>query len=314
MHWTLIVGWSVTIAFVGISAVINALFLSSLGRTSMEVTVFATLSVVADIAKAVLPLLMLAAWRNGHRKAAGLGGTVLMALIGLSVMSGMGFAAMTRSAVMSAQEMTALELNMTTSAIRRSEASLAALGAVRPASVVEAELASAMSDRMWSLSQACTSVSSRPLRDYCNTVSRLRNEVGSAQAAHRIEEALREQRARLIVLRERGASSASDAQVAAAAELLGISAGAARLGMTLGLAVVIELGAVVFVLIVTAAAAGGRSHAPQAIEREPAHKAREPVSIEPALLPLPPKSRQWLKRQQASREKGNGKDGVHAAT
>ncbi len=313
LHWTMILGWMVAIAFVGISAVINALFLSSLGRTSMEASVFATLSVVADTAKAILPLLMLAAWRNGHRKTAWLGGAVLIALIGLSVMSGMGFAAMTRTAVATAQGMTALEVDMTASAIRRSETSLAALGAARPTNVVEAELASAMSDRMWSLSQACAGPSSRSLREYCNTVSRLRNELGSAQAASRIEEALRELRGRLVVLRERGASSASDPQVAAAAVLLGISPRAARLGVTLGLAVVIELGAVVFVLIVAAAAVGS-GVSPQAIEPAPAQRVREPESIGPALLPLPPKSRQWLKRQQALREKGNGKDGIHAAT
>lgn len=312
MHWTLIVGWLVAFAFVAISAVINALFLSSLGRTGLEAYLFATLSVVADVAKAVLPLLMLAAWRNGHRKAAGLGGVVLTALIGLSVMSGMGFAAMTRSTVTSAQEMTALELDMTTGAIRRSEQSLVAIGAVRPAGVIEADLASALGDRMWSLSQACTNVSSRVLRDYCSTVARLRAELGSAQAAHRIEEALREHRARLATLRERGASGSGDPQATAAAQLLGISSGSARLAMTIGLAVVIEIGAVVFVVIVAAAAVG--NGASQAIEPAPTRKTRETTNTEAARLPLPPKSRQWLKRQQASKEQGNGKDGVHAAT
>lgn len=313
LRWTMMLGWMVAFAFVGISAVINALFLSSLGRTVVEASVLAVLSVVADTAKAILPLLMMAAWRNGHRKTAGLGGSVFIALIGLSVMSGMGFAAMTRSAVAAGQDMTALEVNMTTSAIRRNEASLAALGAVRPANVIEAELAAAMADRLWGLSQACVGPTTRAQRDHCGIVARLHHEHGSALAAGRLEGELRELRARLVVLRERGASSAGDPQATAAAELLGISPQAARLGVTLALALVIELGAVAFVLIMAAAAVNGVA-GEQQINRSEPRETREAASTVPAVLPLPPKSRQWLKRQQALRDKGNGKDGVHAAT
>lgn len=313
LRWILIMGWVVAVAFVGISAVINALFLSSLGRTPLEASVFATLSAVADSAKAILPVLILAAWRNGHRKAASVGGAVLTALVGLSVMSGMGFAAMTRSAVASAQALAGLDVRMTTDAIVRGEASRAALGPVRPKIVVEQEQSAAMADRLWGLSQSCAAPTGRQQREFCGRVTRLRGELAAATAAGAIEADLQVLRVRLAALRERGTTSTADPQVAAVAELLGATPLAVRLAMTLGLAVVIELGAVAFILIVAAATSARRS---LASTEKPAEvsEARPAVSDAPALLPLPPKSRQWLKRQQALRKNGNGKDGVHAET
>ena len=55
--------------FIGVSATMNALFLSSLGRTSLEVGLLAAVSIASDISKAVLPVLMLRsvllrAWGN----------------------------------------------------------------------------------------------------------------------------------------------------------------------------------------------------------------------------------------------------------
>ena len=53
--------------FIMVSATMNAIFLSSLGRTAIECALFAIISVAADIVKAVLPVLimravMLRAW------------------------------------------------------------------------------------------------------------------------------------------------------------------------------------------------------------------------------------------------------------
>jgi hypothetical protein len=314
----LVLGWMVALALVGVSAVINATFLSSLGRTPAETAIFGTFSVIADVAKAVLPFFIVVLWRGHRRKTAALGGVVLVALIGLSVMSGMGFAAKTRSAVAAAQEQAVFEARKTLDTIARREASRTALGAVRPKSVIEQELTAAIADRYWSQSQACVAPASRPQRDHCSGAVRLKSELAAATAAGEIEAELLSLRAQVAALREREAVSGADTQVAAVSELLGVTPLVVRLAMTLGLAVVVELGAVAFILIVTAAMALRQATAPTAMLPQvgagPAPGEAKTSKGEPAALPLPPKARQWVKRQQALQQNGNGRDDVHAAT
>ena len=47
--------------FIAVSATMNSLFLGSLGRTPLEAGLFAAVSIAADLAKAVLPVALLAA-------------------------------------------------------------------------------------------------------------------------------------------------------------------------------------------------------------------------------------------------------------
>jgi hypothetical protein len=85
--------------FIAVSAIMNALFLSSLGRTPLEVGLLAAVSLASDISKAVLPVLMVrAVWLRawGNAAAAAL---LLMGVVALSLASGTGFALMrTRNA------------------------------------------------------------------------------------------------------------------------------------------------------------------------------------------------------------------------
>ena len=84
--------------FIAVSAAMNAVFLSSLGQTTMETSLLAAVSLSADMAKAVLPVLVvralfLRAWWH-----LALSSGMLGLLVALSLTSGTGFAALTRNA------------------------------------------------------------------------------------------------------------------------------------------------------------------------------------------------------------------------
>lgn len=95
---------SAALLFIVLSATVNALFLSSIGRTPVEIALLAALSIAADVAKAGLPVVtvraaLVRAW--GHLIAA----TLMLALVVmLSLASGIGFAALTRNAATSVRE------------------------------------------------------------------------------------------------------------------------------------------------------------------------------------------------------------------
>ena len=85
--------------FIAVSATMNALFLSSLGRTPIECGLLAAVSLASDIVKAVLPVvimraIILRAWVQG-----GAAALMLAVVVALSLASGTGFAALTRGTV-----------------------------------------------------------------------------------------------------------------------------------------------------------------------------------------------------------------------
>jgi hypothetical protein len=95
---------SAALVFVAVSGTMNALFLSSLGRTPVEVGLLAAVSIASDITKAALPVILA---RAIMLRAVGqtLAVAVLLTfVVVLSLASGTGFTAMTRSSVTSAQD------------------------------------------------------------------------------------------------------------------------------------------------------------------------------------------------------------------
>ena len=62
-----VAGVAVALVFIAVSAAMNYTFLSSLGRTPLESHLFGAVSLAADGAKALLPLLCVIAYRSGRR-------------------------------------------------------------------------------------------------------------------------------------------------------------------------------------------------------------------------------------------------------
>ena len=278
--------------FIALSATMNALFLSSLGRTTLEAGIFAALSVAADVTKAVLPVVLvraivLRAWGQLA------GASIMLAIVvALSLASGIGFAALTRGAATAARQADVDARSSTEHQIRDLDARLEQLLHGRTVGVLDVEIARMSLDRRWASSNSCTAITATAVRQFCAEVLRLKSE---RAAAHD----------RSILMTERTALSAqlagmssglgeSDPQAAAVAGVLGIDKARLRRGLSVTLAVTIELGSVILVLLLSGPALFGWRD----LDRPP-----EPKT---ASLPHSKDVSQWHRRRSPSRFTLNG--------
>lgn len=238
------------LVFIAVSALMNALFLSSLGRTGIEAGLLAAVSLASDTVKAVLPVLMvravnLRAW--GHAAAAAV---MLTVVVALSLASGTGFAALTRDGATATRESKAAMLMARKQELRDIESQMTALSPARPATVIDVELRGLQLDRRWMLTKSCQEPVSVSGRQFCAAVSKIQQELATARA----RDELVATRQRLIngieELQRVGAGTESDPQVAALAELFGVDRILPRVIITSSIAVILELGSVILVLLV----------------------------------------------------------------
>lgn len=278
--------------FIALSATMNALFLSSLGRTTAEAGILAALSVAADVTKAVLPIvvvraIVLRAWGQVA------GASIMLAIvIALSLASGIGFAALTRGAATAARQSEADMRSSFQHQLRELDARLEQLPHGRTVGVLDVEMARMMLDRKWTSSNSCAVVAGATVRQYCGELLRLKSE----RAAAHDRAALTTERA-VLSTRLAGMASglgASDPQAAAVAEVLGVETSRLRRGLSVALAVTIELGSVILVLLLNGSAL---------LRWQDPDRAPEPST---ASLPHSKDVSQWHRRRNSSKFALNG--------
>lgn len=278
--------------FIALSATMNALFLSSLGRTTTEASILAMLSVAADVTKAVLPVvvlraIVLRAW--GQLAAASL---MLGIVVALSLASGIGFAALTRGAATAARQADADVRSRTQLQIRDLDARLEQWPHGRTVGVLDVELARTMLNRLWTSSNSCSVVTGATVRQFCGEVLRLKSE---RAAAHDRSALMTERSALSARLADMlpGASE-SDPQAAALADVLGIDMSRLRRGLSVALAVTVELGSLILVLLLSG---------PALLRWRDPERPSEPRT---ASLPHSKDVSQWHRRRNQSRFSFNG--------
>ena len=235
--------------FIAVSATMNALFLSSLGRTPFESTLFATVSVAGDIAKTVLPVLILRAVLLRAWATCAAAGAMLAVVVALSLASGTGFTALTRGSVTAAREAQTNLLSTRKQDLLEAETRMVALSAARPVSVVEGELSATRVDRRWQWSKSCADINSMSIQKFCAEVFKLRTELATGNERDGLDVRRQELRASIQSLGQAGAGTESDPQASAIAALLGVDRSLPRLVLTTSIAVVLELGSIVLVLL-----------------------------------------------------------------
>ena len=290
----LVLTWAVAFAaglFIAVSAAMNALFLSSLGRSTIEIGLLAAVSLAADLVKAVLPVVIvravaLRAWGQG------IAASVLLAVVvTLSLASGTGFAALTRNTATASREAQAERLAGIRQEQRELEQRLAVLQPSRPLAVVQAEMDGIGIDHRWTASKSCAEVTGASVRQFCNGVFRLRLE--RTTASERDALAADRQRLRTVIeaLTQAGAALEADPQAGAIADVFGVERTTPRRVLTSGLAVLLELGSVILVLLLAGSTVRGW--------RKPGS---EPVPpIETIDVPEPPDRAYWRKQREKSR-------------
>lgn len=295
-------GIAAAIAFLAVSATANGLFLASLGRTPLEMFLLVAVSLASDAAKGVLPVIvtrcvMLRAWTQ-----AALAGALLAATIALSLTSGFGFSAMTRSATMADRASMAAQLATRTARLAEVERDLSRMQA-RPASVIAVDLQAVAIDRRWTATKSCTELQGKDGRQFCAEVFRLRGEEALATERSERQRLRAELTAEVEALRARGVVATVDPQVMALAALSGLPDWVLRGGMSAMLVVVLELGSVVLLLLVTGPALHGWKE-PGAAPAAPV----EPAPVVPAQMPVQADRTHWA-RQQAKKALSNGARG-----
>ncbi len=274
--------------FIAVSTGMNAVFLSSLGRTPLEAAMLGAVSVASDAAKVALPVvimraLALRAWV--HAFAATL---MLIAVIGLSLASGTGFAVSTRSSVVAERETHAGRIAARERELAELEQRAKTLLPSRPEAVIETELMGKRVDRQWQATTGCTSPTTTAARLYCAEVFRLRTELETAKARTALGIERHEMVRSLEALQGASIGGDSDPQAAAIAELLGVDRRLPRVVLTSWTAVILELGSVIMVLL----AAGPALHG----WREPGMA--EPTPLVPAELPVQPDRLHWRRQRK----------------
>lgn len=274
--------------FLVVSAVMNCLFLSSLGRNEIEAYLFGAISIAADMAKAVLPVLVAKALALRLWDRAALAGVMLMAVMGLSLVSGLGFAAMTREDVVAQRSTRSGERQALLSDLARLEPRLGALSAAREAAVVEADLATLSVNRRYAASKGCAAIEGTAAREFCSEVMKLRGELSTAQERQKLIEERDQLRGKLAALPATASQGSVDPQSSSLAGLLGMPERVVRGGLTFGLAVVLELGSVILVLIASAPLVARKPK-----RRAPSKLKEQAVSTIPAVLPVQPDRQKW---------------------
>lgn len=260
--------------FIVISASMNALFLSSFGRNAVETGLLAGISVAGDVVKAVLPVVVMRALALRLWGQAALAAVMLAVVVAMSLASGLGFAALTRSASTVVQTGSTATLQARIADLSDVEARLVALPAARSRPLVDSEIASAQLDRLWKLSKSCTDITGPASREFCARVIGLRSELATTVLRDDLETERRTLRATIAELRARGAGADADPQTTALADLFGTDKTTPRAVMTSALAVVLEFGSLVLVLL----AAGPALRDPRAPEVEP-EPVRTPIAV-----------------------------------
>ncbi len=94
-----VVSAGAALAFIAASGLMNWVFMTSLGKREFEQQIFGSVSVAVSAFIALLPTLILWAWRERRFLYVGLGVPVFLAFVAFSLSSAVGFAAKNRGSM-----------------------------------------------------------------------------------------------------------------------------------------------------------------------------------------------------------------------
>lgn len=226
-----------------VSAAMNYLFLSSLGKTPLEGQVLGAASAAADVLKALLPFLIARSWAEKRIVAAVSGTLAFLFFAGFSLLSAIGFAADNRGTLVDGREGISQEYNRVQQSLDEAKARRSILPDHRPAAVVAEEIAAHRQNRRWNATKECTNATEGESRAFCAEYFRLRIEMASAQESERLSSQIATLQAESATLRVNGAGQDSDPQTSLLSRITGQKPEPVRLALTIAVALLVEIGA-----------------------------------------------------------------------
>ena len=271
------------LALIGASSLMNWVFMTSLGKSAFEQQIFGAVSVAVSAFIALLPTLMLWAYRERRFAFVLLGTPVFLAFVTFSLSSAVGFAAKNRGGITEDRNLATLRLAAVKQEIGEAESKRKALGAPRPAAVVQEALRGLEQDRKWHWSKECENATTEGERSFCKVFFDLKAEAARGAELTAIEDKITRLKSEARSYEEKGGGRQADSQAAVLANLLGFQAIEVERGMTLFLAILVEIGAALGFYFAT-----GHIRTPNPA---PAYRGRGAVVIEGEVLKALPSAK-----------------------
>jgi len=267
---TRLIGALAALVLLAVSAAMNYLFLSSLGKTLVEAHVLGAASAAADLLKAVLPFLIFWAWRAGRYSVAGPGLLVWMVFTVFSLLSAIGFAAGNRESVSDTRSATAQQHDTVRSELKAAQEERKRLRQHRAAKVIAAAIEAHKQHRRWASTKGCRNAAVADSRVYCREYFALRAELAAAMKDAALAAKIEDLRAQARTLRQSGGTREPEPQVGLLARLFGLERDPVRLALILLIAWLVELGSGLGLYL----SLSGTGPAGQAVKHE--RQARQP--------------------------------------
>ncbi len=239
----LVVGAGAALTFVVASGLMNWVFMTSLGKSEFEQQILGAVSVAVSAFLALLPTLLVWAFRERRVAYMVLGVPVFLAFAAFSLSSAVGFAAKNRGSIGEDRALASERLVNLKHELSGTESKLKAPGAPRPFGVVNELLRGSEQDRRWLSSKECGDATADASRSFCKGYFDLKAEAVLAGEARRYEERIAELKFQAHGLEEQGAGRQADSQAAVLANIFGLQTAQVERGLMLFLAVLVEVGA-----------------------------------------------------------------------
>jgi hypothetical protein len=258
-----------------VSAAMNWLFLSSLGKSPLEGQVLGAASAAADVLKALLPFFIAWSWQAGRFVAAGAGSLAFVFLAGFSFLSAIGFAADNRLVLLDRRDDVSSAYARVQRDLVSSGSQRTALPAHRPPAVVAEEIERHRQNRRWTATKECTEATEPQSRDYCAAFFALRAELVAGEEHARLSSEIAALQSEAAQLRQQGAGQDRDPQATLLSRIFGWEQDSVRLALIIAVALLVEIGASLGLFL----ASGHRQEAAP-VDRAPQREAPHVGSVE----------------------------------
>ena len=225
-----------------VSAAMNYRFGFSLGKTAIDGQIYWLASAAADCFKALVPFFFFAALRNRMWSQALAAALVWTVVTGYSMTSALGHAALNRLDTSGKRAVEAATYADLRADSKRAQEQLGWIPQHRPADTVQSDLNGLKGQRAWTNTAGCTDVTGRSNRDFCQQFHKLTAELASAQEAQKLETRIAEIGGRLAKTAGGTALAEADPQASVLAKLSGLNVEMVQTGLTLFVALLIEIG------------------------------------------------------------------------
>ena len=245
-------GVPVALVMIAASCALNFDYWSGQGETALQSLILGAFFVAADVFKPGLPVGIALAVRARRFVYVGLASIAFLLFLAASITASIGFLNKTRGAKVGTQEALSARYLLVRQELAELDARLARLPATAPVATIEARIKAQQQNWRWTSTKDCTDATASASRSFCTAYFAERERLGAAAATARLTERRKKVRAEVTRLQQMGATLAADPQVQILSRFMPwIEASDAKLGLTLFIAVFIEVGAALGLYLAT---------------------------------------------------------------